>query len=198
MMQLKGPIAIELSNAHPAVANYGNERHIPVEEKWDYLLSNGNKVWGVGSDDEHHLQRWGPDAANPGRSWIMVKADKLDEEHILKSIKSGDFYSSTGVELARYDVGENTLSIEINAKKTKKTLKDKLGVPHITGQGEKGFRILAIGKNGAVLNSTNELSQSFPIDEIDGYLRLRAEYTIRKKGKYHTYYAWTQPVTRNP
>jgi hypothetical protein len=194
MLKLKGVIAIELANAHPSVNNSGNENHLPVEEKWDYLLSNGMKIYGVGSDDEHHLKRWGPDAANPGRSWIMVKADKLDKENILKSISSGDFYLSSGVELTSYEANYEGIKVAIDLKKTRQNLKHKLGNPQIKDRGKKGFRIVVIGEGGKIQHSIKGLQLDYSFPDFYKYIRIRAEYTIKKKGKYHTFYAWCQPV----
>jgi hypothetical protein len=194
MLQLNGYIAIELSNAHPAVYNYGNDLHRPVEEKWDYLLTYGKKVWAVGSDDEHHIQTWGPDKANPGRSWIMVEADNLAEENILGAIRKGKFYASTGVEFKRYEVKDGEILVEIDKKKTIKNLRRKLGVPHVTEKGNAGFRIEVIGNHGSVLvNRPGEVLR-YPTNDFDNYLRVRASYTKKKKGEYRTYYAWAQPL----
>jgi len=197
MFKLKGAIAIELSNAHPSVNNYGNDNHIPVEEKWDYLLSNGMEIFAVGSDDEHHIQKWGPSAANPGRSWIMVEAEELSNDNILKSIAEGKFYSTTGLELARYEINNNKIVVDIDKKKTLKTLKKKLGNPKITKDGTPGFRIEVIGYEGKVIHSHTGLSLQYPFMEINKYLRVRASYCKKKGGKFHTYYAWMQPIFKN-
>ena len=68
-------------------------------EKWDYLLSLGNKVWGFAVDDMHRYgKKWHKHAKRLiGQGWIMVKADKLEKEEIMNSIKQGNFYSTTGV-----------------------------------------------------------------------------------------------------
>ena len=197
MLKLKGAAAIELFNAHPTVYNFGNDLHIPVEEKWDYLLSNGMHIYGVGADDEHHLQKWGPDAANPGRSWIMVEAEELNEEKILDAIKTGDFYASTGVELSLYEAGDNLISVEIDKKKTLKTLRSGLGIGRIAEEGMKGFRIDVIGRGGEIIHSVNAERLDYPFNKIDNYIRIRATYCKKHKGNYETYYAWMQPVFAN-
>ncbi len=197
MLKLKGATAIELSNAHPTVYNWGNDRHIPVEEKWDYLLSYGQKIFAVGSDDEHHLQKWGPDAANPGRSWIMVEADKLNQDNILKSISEGKFYASTGVELSKYKVSDNGIQVEINKKKTLKTLKQNLGVAHKTTKATEGFTIEILGFGGEVVLVSNSAKLKHSYGSINKYLRVRASYCKKQGDEYLTYYAWCQPVFEN-
>ena len=194
MLKLKGALAIELSNAHPSVYNFGNDRHIPVEEKWDYLLSNGMKIFAVGSDDEHHLQKWGPDAANPGRSWIMVEADELNQDNILGSILLGKFYSTTGVELSKYWVGFDEINLEIDKKKTLRNLKKGLGVGHITQDGTEGFKIEVISKDGKVIHSSSGTNLVYQFDRVNKYLRIRATLCVKDGDSYKTYFAWTQPV----
>jgi len=194
MLQLKGATAIELSNAHPSVNNYGNDNHIPVEEKWDHLLTHGMKIYAVGSDDEHHVQRWGADAANPGRSWIMVEANELSQESILNSISEGKFYASTGVEFSSYEQGKDEIIIEIDRRKTFKNLRKKLGNPMISEEGDIGFKIEVISKGGVTIHSVNDLKLNFNYGNIDKYLRIRASYCKKKGEQYQTYYAWSQPV----
>ena len=194
MLKLKGAIAIELSNAHPSVNNYGNDLHIPVEEKWDYLLSNGMKIFAVGSDDEHHMQRWGPDAANPGRSWIMVEAEELNEENIMKAIADGKFYASTGVELSKYQTGDNILVLEIDKRKTLRNLRKNLGNGHISVEGIEGFKIEVIGDGGKVLFSVEGTKLEYEFEKIDKYIRIRVSLCVREGNEYKTYNAWTQPV----
>lgn len=194
MLALKGYSAIELSNAHPAVYNYGNDLHRPVEEKWDYLLTYGKKVYAVGSDDEHHLQKWGPDKANPGRSWIMVEAANLDEEDIIEAIRQGNFYASTGVEFKKYEVTDREIIVEIDKRKTMKNLRKGLGVSHLTEKGKAGFRIEVIGNHGSVLVSRPAEVLRYPMNDFDNYLRVRAVYTKKHKGEFRNYYAWAQPV----
>ena len=68
-------------------------------EKWDYLLSLGNRVWGFAVDDMHRFgKKWYESAIRLiGQGWIMVKANNLEKEEIMNSIKQGNFYSTTGV-----------------------------------------------------------------------------------------------------
>lgn len=61
-------------------------------DKWDYLLAKGKRVLGFASDDFHvdrHL----------AHGWIVARAEARTPESIFEALKSGNFYSSTGVEL---------------------------------------------------------------------------------------------------
>jgi hypothetical protein len=44
--------------------------------------------------------------ANPGRGWVVVKASDLSTEVVVNPPESGQFYFSTGVELARLDISD--------------------------------------------------------------------------------------------
>jgi hypothetical protein len=58
-------------------------------DKWDELLTQGKKVWGFGNDDFHHF-------GQERRVWNVVLAAENTKEAIMKSIKSGSFYVSSG------------------------------------------------------------------------------------------------------
>lgn len=77
-----------------------------TEGYWDYLLSRGKVVWGVGSDDSH-------DEAGYGKAWIVVRAAELTSDAIRKAIAAGDFYASNGVELADVRADGVGLSVKI-------------------------------------------------------------------------------------
>ncbi|MFT4566484.1 MAG: hypothetical protein ACI9FN_001445, partial [Saprospiraceae bacterium] len=51
--------------------------------------------------------------ANAGRGWIEVRADALNPRSLMEAMESGDFYSSTGVELKELEFNSNKLSIEV-------------------------------------------------------------------------------------
>jgi hypothetical protein len=59
-------------------------------EKWDFLLSRGQKLLGFASDDAHRLD-------HIGNAWIMVRAASRTPRSVYAAIKAGNFYCSTGV-----------------------------------------------------------------------------------------------------
>jgi len=60
------------------------------EMYWDRLLRKSRPVLGVAADDTHR-----PDE-QAGGGWVMVKAAALTEEEILKALRNGQFYFSSG------------------------------------------------------------------------------------------------------
>jgi hypothetical protein len=100
------------------VHNTGDATHIATEKMWDqinisYLENNKPLMYGLATDDSHHYHNQGNSWSNAGRGWVMVQADTLSAEALINSLESGDFYSSTGVELKTLAHENNMISIEI-------------------------------------------------------------------------------------
>jgi hypothetical protein len=112
----------EMYNGHSGVNNHGDARHESTERMWDIVLSKRlgefgrSVIYGVATDDAHVYQRWGVGNVNPGRGWMMVRADWLTPNQITAAIKRGDFYNSTGVTLKTLDVSATGIALEIEAE----------------------------------------------------------------------------------
>ncbi len=91
---------LEIASGHPLVATQGDARHPPHESLWEMALDRGENVMGVAVDDAHQLQSARKNAALPGQAWIEVSAP-LEREALCDSMRRGELYSSTGVELSR-------------------------------------------------------------------------------------------------
>lgn len=97
----------EVYNGHPYVYNWGREnRGYPSTDRfWDIVLSMRLKeepdyiLYGLATDDVHNYYEWGARQANPGRGWVMVRAEELTVAALIAAMERGDFYSSTGVTL---------------------------------------------------------------------------------------------------
>lgn len=112
----------EMYNGHSGVDNYGDELHLATERMWDVVLSqrlgpyNRSVIYGVATDDSHEYSEWGTGRTNPGRGWIMVRSPFLTPNEITKAIKSGDFYSSTGVEFSKLELGTDLIEVAVKEK----------------------------------------------------------------------------------
>lgn len=74
------------------------------EQQWDELLLAGKRMWGLAVDDCHSRE---PDV---GGGWLMVRARELTSAALLAAIRGGDFYSTQGPEIARFEVvGDRSL-----------------------------------------------------------------------------------------
>ncbi len=115
---------LEVCNNNDEVNHYGDEHHPGMERFWDIANTiriaelKSRPLYGVGSDDAHHYHQLGPEQANPGRAWIMVRATQLTPEAILQAISRGDFYATTGVVLRKltYDRENGLLDVAVRAE----------------------------------------------------------------------------------
>jgi hypothetical protein len=113
----------EVYNGHPAVAHLGDEIHPSVERLWDLANTirlaqlGAPPLFGVAVDDSHDYHGESDSGeAGPGRGWIMVRAAELDAETLIRAIKAGQFYASSGVTLrdVSYQPKMRHLSVEID------------------------------------------------------------------------------------
>ncbi|MFZ0282234.1 MAG: hypothetical protein WAL29_11320 [Bacteroidales bacterium] len=147
---------------HLEVVNGGRLQDTPsTEALWDSVLSapNGRMVYAVAADDNHYKE------ANVGRGWIMVRAAGLTKSDILESIRSGNFYATTGVILNDYKAGNKSISVD----------------------SQNGDTIKFIGKNGALLRTVIGDKATYRPKKRNYYVRAKI---ISSEGKM----AWTQPV----
>jgi predicted metal-dependent phosphoesterase TrpH len=166
----------EIYNGHPTVNNLGGGDSPGLEQMWDYLLHQGQQLYGLAVDDAHVFKRpWDTTAARPGRGWIYVRAERLAPEPLLAALERGDFYASTGVELADYQADARSIKITIKEEKSSK------------------YRIQFIGRGanpwdgGRILKEATTLSAVYEIRGDEGYVRAKI---LESNGKA----AWTQPV----
>ena len=180
----------EIFNGHLQANNAGGGGRPGVEEMWDRALSAGTVLYGVATDDSHWFQRTGepPVMTAPGRGWVYVRARDLSAASILEAMERGDFYASTGVVLAGYEVTAHTMTITVQPKSRSK------------------YRVLFIGKGGRIL-------EDVPVDPVIaarvGPLNPTVRpvvYTFRGNEGYvrakvldsNGLVAWMQPVMLTP
>jgi len=172
-----GATLLEIANQHPRVNNRGDATHPDTEALWDAAMSEGVTLWGVATDDAHHYSDAGDyqlasglEPVTPGRGWVMVRAS-LDPASIRDAVERGDFYATTGVELARAELADGALHIAV--------ADDQTAGP---------YWIRFIGQGGRLLREVPGPAASFRLaDAPPGYLR--ADITSAQ-GKR----AWVQPV----
>lgn len=171
LLKVEGATLLEIASGHPYVNMEGPPS---VESMWDRLLTAGKRVYGIGVDDSHHLKRpWDThDMAPPGKAWVMVRAEK-DAAAIVAALARGDFYASTGVELAEYEAGPKKVRVKVREK----------NFAH--------YRITFIGKGGKVLQETTGAEATYSIRGRESYVRARVRDSNGKM-------AWTQPWFVSP
>jgi hypothetical protein len=118
LVPLEGEHFFEVYNGHPAVHNEGDDLRPGTEPMWDYVntarLAAGRPLlYGLAVDDAHAYLEHRVGLANPGRGWVMVRADALAPGAIVAALEAGAFYASSGVELedVRFEAGALRLLI---------------------------------------------------------------------------------------
>jgi hypothetical protein len=109
----------EVYNGHPGVNNQGDKLRASTDEIWDVVNTiriselNAPPLYGLGTDDSHNYHVKG--GAQPGRGWVMVRTRHLTPESVVRAMKKGDFYASSGVTLndVRFDPATKTYSLQI-------------------------------------------------------------------------------------
>lgn len=195
MLNLKGERFFEVYNGHPEVHNYGDSATMGMEELWDKLLVHYIKqgkplLYGLATDDAHNHIEYKIGLSNPGRGWIMVKAQKLTPDALIEAMERGDFYATTGVELN--DVIFEKGRLEIRVKPT-------VGV-HYTIQFWGASKTAKAGKGGVLLKQIKGTKGVYQLNRNDLFVRAKIISSKLKENPYQKgdmETAWTQPVISN-
>ena len=112
----------EVFNGHPGVRNYGDEVHVSSEKMWDIVLAlrlgkhHLPPIFGLATDDAHGYHTFGVGKVNPGRGWVMIRAPYLSAEAVVRAMKAGEFYASSGITLRDIRRDKNRLLVSIKAE----------------------------------------------------------------------------------
>ena len=217
LAQVKGSSFFEVYNGHPQVNNEGDNLHTGLDRAWDIVLTlrltqyDSGLLFGLAVDDSHEYNIDKPNAALPGRGWVVARAAFLSPEHIVAALERGDFYASTGVTIRDFHPNGTSLTVEIEPEEgiTYQTL--FIG----TRQGFDPVSQSVLDEEGIELNVTriysDDIGETFA--KIDGttaryefsgnelYVRAKVisskiKPEIRRSNENETYEAaWIQPVT---
>lgn len=187
----------EVYNGHPGVNQLGDSDHPSIERMWDLINAirrtdlNAPLMMGVATDDSHdyHDEK----GSRPGRGWVMVRSRYLTPEHLIRAMKRGDFYASSGVTLndVAFDRSSQTIRISIS------------GVAGQTYQTQfvatlKDHKTADENAVGTVLKTSEDLECSYTMTGNELYVR--AVVTSSEAHADPSYggqrkQAWTQPVS---
>ncbi|HEX6963948.1 MAG TPA: hypothetical protein VF175_18920, partial [Lacipirellula sp.] len=203
----------EVYNGHPGVNHLGDEHHPRVERLWDVANTirlgqlSAPPLFGVATDDSHHYH--GDSGSRPGRGWIMVRAASLEPETLIRAIKAGDFYASSGVELENvtYDEALKKLRLSIKsegaAEYTTEFIGTRIGYdassePRVDENG-KPVRATRIYSNevGEVLAKASGVNPEYQLQGDELYVRAVVTSTLPHSNpsfEEQRQQAWTQPV----
>jgi len=194
MIPLTGERFFEVYNGHPAVNNYGDSTRLGMEKMWDilithYLRENKPPMYGLAVDDAHNYHVYNGEHSNPGRGWVMVRAEELTAEALIAAMEAGDFYSTTGVTLEALDYGANSLSLRV---------KEEAGVSYnIQFWGT--HRDAGREQMGILLKEVKVPEASYRLQDDEMYVRAKVVSTKSKNNPFQerdVEVAWTQPLVR--
>jgi hypothetical protein len=170
LRQVENNKLFEIYNGHPQVNHVGGGGVPGLEEAWDAILTSGTLLYGIAVDDAHTFKQPGnPNVAGPGRGWVVVRAPRLESRALLEAMERGDFYASTGVVLADYQVMEKSMTVRVAPRTFSK------------------YRIQFIGSGGRVLEEVPAAEATYSFKGDEGYVRAKV---IESNGQL----AWCQPV----
>jgi len=204
---------VELYNGIAKTNFKGDPNHCGVERTWDIVLTkrlaelNLPVVYATATDDAHHYHEFGPNKANPGRGWVVVRARRLTAESIIKAMESGDFYASTGVVLKDVTFDGKKLKVMVAPEKgcsyTTRFIGTVYGyeptsrpVLDPNGAEIRATRIYT-ERLGEILAEVKGTSASYTIRGNEIYVRAKVTSTKLKQnpsftGQFES--AWVQPV----
>ena len=153
---LRGVHHFEVFNLQRESNNFSAGGRMGGEELWDTLLSDGMAIFGVISEDTHDfLGEFLPGRDHPGKGWLVVRVVELTPQAVCAALEKGDFYASTGVELA---------DVQITDKEYRLVIK-----PYY----DTAYTIQFIGKNGAILKQDFGLEATYAFKGDEQYVRAK-------------------------
>jgi len=213
---------VEFYERHQPAFPKKRQPQMPDPEKyWDIvnafrMLAGAKPIYGVATDDNHMYRPFRVYASVIGHNWIVVRSEQLDANSLIRAMKKGDFYASSGVVLrdVRFEPATKTLSVEVepagNTKYTIRFVGTKKGFDTkkepfvIPGDGDrlperKGFTYS--DDIGATFKTVDGTAASYQMAPDDMYVRaiITADKSQSRLGILRTDAnaadtAWTQPV----
>jgi hypothetical protein len=166
LAELTGAAFVEVYNSTcAAISDQGVSR-----SHWDTLLRRGLPIHGAAVDDAH----WCWDVPDYGKAWVAVKADELALEPILKALREGSFYSSTGPSFGGVSLDGEEVTVHTSPV---------IRVNFISG-GDSGVSVHS--PDGETITSARR-----SLSDMSEYLRIEC---VDAKGRY----AWTNAAILHP
>jgi hypothetical protein len=140
-------------------------------------------LYGLATDDSHNYHG-NKTHSPPGRAWVMVRARHLTPESIVRALKAGEFYASTGVELAEVTFDKKTLALRIVGRAGERYVTRFIGT-------RKG------GAPGVVLAEVAGVTPSYTLRGDELYVRAvvtSSAAPVVASEEFGYQRAWTQPV----
>ena len=197
-------------NCYNSGGTYQGHSYPSTDKQWDIVntirIREGRlPIYGTATDDSHFYTASATPVndCNAGRGYVMVHADCLSNDAIVKALSAGDFYASTGITLSNvdYNAPSHTLTVSVLAEENVNYRIDFIGTlkdAEVTRNAD-GSYSADVGK---VLKSVVGTSASYTLGENDLYVRafIYSDKTMdildKSTGSIRNEVAWTQPVGR--
>ncbi len=141
------------------------------ESVFDDMLRAGKKIYCTACDDNHNKSELLSPESDSFGGWVCINADRLDYKEIMKALKNGDFYASTGPQIMSLTADDNVIRIETSPC-------DKISIITDGRRAESVFS----QPNSAIT------SAKFTLRESDKYFRIRVEDSKGKRAYTQAYY----------
>ena len=131
---------------------------------WDYFLTHGKLIWGIGTDDFH---RW----EDLSRAFTVIYAPTRSKKDIINALKRGRFYVSNGLLIKNVSFENNTIKLSAEEE-----------VPTFCN----GYRFTVVGEHGRVLLTKFGNELVYEVSGKEKYVR------VQVTSEYGSM-LWTQP-----
>ncbi|MCC5905487.1 MAG: hypothetical protein JJU13_04735 [Balneolaceae bacterium] len=215
MMPVENLRLFEIYNGHRGVVNFGADDGIKhLDRVWDIILTKRlgelglDPVYGIAVDDAHHYEESTSDVARPGRGWVKVRSKFLTPENIVKSLESGNFYSTNGLTMTNITSDGQTYSVEVEPEYgIEYTIQfigtregyDSSSSPYVDDEGEERSDRTRLYSSdiGEVLQETEGHKATYEFQGDELYVRAKLTSTKPKENYFYegeVKKAWMQPV----
>lgn len=107
----------------------------------DLMLAQGHRYSGCATDDAHFNPEFGAEL----KGWVYVKAEMLTPDALLQALKSGSYYSSTGLQIHGIQVTQEEVIVRCSPAD---------GI-FLTGRNANSVRVYGHGLDEAILSRRN-------------------------------------------
>ena len=190
---IKGERFYEVFNGHRGVLTNGDDQVPSADAMWDIALTlrltelDLGLLYGLATDDSHNHHGKGL-TSQPGRGWVWVKANSLHPDSIVRAMRAGSFYASTGVKLKDFKTKGRFLRLEIEPEEGVRYTTDFIGTRYQDGQ------VMTVGE---ILATTTELRPTYEMNGDELYVRARVTSSRKHPNPFaegDMEMAWVPPI----
>ena len=205
----------EVCNGGSSFAPHPDAQNVTLDSFWDAVnafraIQGTPLLFGVGSDDTHYYINRTPNQ-RIADAWVMVRANQLSADALLKAMHAGDFYASTGVSLEdiTFKPRRRTLRVSVQAEPgvnyrirfiaTKRGFDQSVRTvdsPAVKGHTARTIPVYS-PEIGQTVDLVEGVEASYRMAHDDLYVRAKIESSVNSDYKCHFHpevqVAWTQP-----